>query len=490
LSLGLRPHNALLIVVLGLLALWRVRHAWKRAVMLALVGGVVGCLVWFVPLMVATGGLTAYLDAIGRHSQHVLGSDSLFNDTLVQRLAEFGQGLGEVFGGAAGVVGVGGVIAIILCVFPHPKPQLPALVPRPREGLLAPFPPRHAVREAPEGWEGLGMGGAFVLAICILWLVLVTGKLFLIESLERPRLYLPMLPPLYLLLVAGWNQLKWRWVMPLLVAGMCAVFLWVSVPLVNTLHTQRSAPEQAAAFIREQFAPQETVVVSLGSYRAAQNLLGYYLLEYSPSFGAGGWRQAWDEGRVNTIVLMDRDDLPTAIPDELESMGLVTLADRTFERDRAVFPQHVTVRVQVLVAAESLSAADLALPTDRQIVIAESDAAKFLGEGWYRAEDIGGVAARWTEQNATLRIALPDDISTLVLVGTPFPEGQQVQVWVNGNNAGTFDLTGASSEVRVPLDSAWLSAEIDTIELRHTLVASPTGDTRSLAAAYASVKVE
>lgn len=464
LSLGLRPHNAVMIVILGLFALWQVRHAWRRAIGFALISGVMGCLVWFVPLMVATGGLSAYLEAIRRHSQHVIGSDSLFStnasDALSLRLAMFGQGLQDVFGGVLGfasiALGLGFAIQFLQPVVSAKPTSLQPL----------------------STWRG----ATTVVLVCLIWLLAVTGKLFLIESLERPRLYLPMLPPLLLLLVAMWD--RQRWVLASGVTVLCAVFLATSVPLVATLHTERSAPEQAAAWIRETYPPEQTIVVSLGSYRAAQVLLSDTLLEYSPSFGAGGWRKAWEQGTVRYLVLMDRDDLPTALVDEVESMGLVVLADRTFERDRTVFPQHVTVRVQVLVAADALSAADLALPIGDTIKLADSEAARYLSEGWYRAEDIGGVAARWASNMATLRVALSDEARELVLSVTPYPQGQSVQVWVNGNNAGMYTLNGVWSEVRVPLQSAWLTAEIDVIELRHTLAESPSGDSRVLAAAY------
>lgn len=456
LSLGVRPHNALLLLVLGSVALWQQRTWLPQAIGSALVAGVIGCLVWFVPQIVATGGLSPFLAALSQHSQHVVSADSLFSPTaggLAARLTAFAAGYSDLFGGTLGALIFTGLLLL---------------------GVVG------------------GRRSGWPMWLCGLWLVLVGGKLFVFESLERTRLYLPLLPPLLLLWAAGWDGLLRRWQqtrgMALLGAGLFLLAVSLSLPRLTTLHAQRSAPEQATAWIRDSYPADSTVLITLGSYRAAQVQLPAYRLLYAATFDATAWQTVLSSPTVQRVVLLDRDDLPAYAIEAVSATDWVTVTDRTFERDRSAFPQHVTVRAQVMMPAAALSAAELTVPATT-ISLADPENARYLGAGWYRAEDIGGTLARWTEQVAVLRLALPAHDAVLILSASPYPAQQTVQVVVNGFDGGVYTLTGVWEEIRIPLRADWLLSDIDQIELRHSLSEQAGDDPRLLAAAYRDLRV-
>ncbi len=78
------------------------------------------------------------------------------------------------------------------------------------------------------------------------------------------------------------------------------------------------------------------------------------------------------------------------------------------------------------------------------IDLGQPDDAPYLGEGFHRAENIGGADARWlgTTDQATLRIDFaPETVYTLALHALAFAEPQVVTVWVEGQLIGTFTAT-------------------------------------------------
>ena len=67
--------------------------------------------------------------------------------------------------------------------------------------------------------------------------------------------------------------------------------------------------------------------------------------------------------------------------------------DRLFVRDARVHWQHSQVRLQVLMPASQLDAAHLSLPPGGRIDLGATDDGRFVGQGWFRSEIGGWVAA-------------------------------------------------------------------------------------------------
>jgi hypothetical protein len=464
LALGIRPHNAL---PMGILALWmllayRGMILWKRFLW-AILAGLVGVAVWLLPMLSAVGGWQAYWQAVSGHSQHVLGVDSLIgqaitSELLALRIHAFAKGWISVFGNHAPLA----VSVVILAIC----------------ATLA-----HLV------WHR----GRMCMWLLLLWLLVVTLKLFLLESLERPRLFLPILPPLSVWIVWGWSRLMPKGIFHGVFGALAIVLFAISFPLVHTLHTQRSAPEQAVAYVRQNYPQPETALVTFGSYRAVQYALSDYHLFYMIYYEPQMWSRDIGNLAPRFLVLFDRDEIWSEAYTAITSaLNYVPIDDQTFRRDPRVFPQHSTVRLQILTPLSQVLPAQLALPNDGVLRVGDERDGKFFADGWYRAETIGEVVGRWTDQEAIFRVALPQRQPpqdwTMQLTATPFGAQQSVEVLVNGQSMGNIALNGVWQSYEISVPSSLITTDgITTITLRHARTDMPTGSNRSLAVAYSTI---
>jgi hypothetical protein len=490
LCLGLRPQNAVPVALFGvdavIAALRSRQNAW-RSISLALLIGLLALLLWLIPTANASGGWVAYQDLISAHSRHVLGIDSLFGrpidgTALSARFGAFWSGMMALLGS---------------------KPDRPALA------LLT-------LAIIGFGLVRVGWRTALV-RLCWLWLLITVIQVFLLESLERPRLYLPIVPPLLLLSALGWTRephppppspqaergrtvqatipfASWRgvWgevsrVIPLLLP---IAFLLTTLPLAAILSREPTPPTQATQYIAAHYPADQTVIVSLGSFRAAQIGLPGFPQLYLGQFDAPAWKATITARQPTYLIMLDRDDIwPEAYTALTESGEYVPIEDHVFSRDPRVFPQHSLVRMQVLTPLRLLSPAQLAPPASGEIRAGDEANSRYFGEGWYRTEDIAGSAARWAQQAAVIRVALPSVDTTLILEAAPYPADQLVSVSVNGQQVGAVALRGTWEPVTLSIPASALAGHpISTITLIHTHAQTPSGSDRVLAAAYRVIR--
>lgn len=136
------------------------------------------------------------------------------------------------------------------------------------------------------------------------------------------------------------------------------------------------------------------------------------------------------------------------------------------------------------------------LPDEAHIDIA--DDGKFLGAGWFRPEDMGGVWARWGGDNLTseLRVTLPQQNYVMEFFATPFVDGAGLRVVINGVPMGEFILMGGWNTYRVELPMAVIPQDdFLLIEFVHEGMQAPyevtggaSSDRRRLTVAYAWVR--
>ncbi|HIQ01539.1 MAG TPA: hypothetical protein EYH30_05350 [Anaerolineales bacterium] len=475
LSLGLRPQNGLpvLLLLVGL----TIRHLARRRSLLPLAWGalpfLLGALAWLVPTLQAVGGLPAYLAHLAAHSAHVRQADSLlatglplpaalraralaFADTLL--LHTVGVDLSGGWGWAEGIRG----LALALVVVP---------------GLVR------------AGWRRWETG---LLAV---WLALAAGQVFLLETLDRPRLMLPLLPPLALLVARGWARMRRpRFLAPAALVGAAFALLTQGVPLAAQLASVPAPPAQAAAYIAAHYPPGETVVAAAGSFRAAQVELPAYRLLYLYTFDPAAARVATEA--IPYIAVLDRDQFPEEAMAVLSDDGrYVPLEDRTFGRDPRVHTQHDRVRLQVLTPADRLPPQALALPPGGCVDVGGPEDGRYLDRGWYRPEEIGGVGGRWAGSGltATVRLYLePGRVYRIRLRALAYPAGQQVAVRINRWEVARLSLAQEWAEYTVSLPASHVSpGEVTLVELVHARQATPfaetggaSSDRRPLTAAY------
>jgi hypothetical protein len=479
LGMGLRPQNGL--PVLLLLAVLVVRVGWHRRstrpllwTILAFAGGL---LLWLVPTLVAVGGLRDYLDHLLAHSAHVGQADSLFGGGAVGpglrgRLIAFADTallhtIGVSTYSAWGWREVARVAVAAAVVLP---------------GLA------RADWRRRETW------------LLAAWAVLAGGQVFLFEALDRPRLMLPALPPLALLVSAGWARVERpRALAPAVLTGAAFALLLQGLPLAATLASVPSPPAQAAAYVAGRYPAEETIVAAAGSFRAVQVELPDYRLLYLYRFDADAARSATAANGVRFAAIFDRDKFPDDAVAALAGDGrYVTLDDRTFDRDARVHTQHDQVRLQVLTPADLLPPESLTPPQGGCIDIGGQEDGRYLDRGWYRPETIGDVGGRWAggTLTSTLRVALePGRDVALSFLAMAYPSDQHLTIQVNGTRVVQTPLGSGWTEINVTIPANLLSGEgVTQIDLVHSEIASPfdvtgggSSDRRTLTAAYDQV---
>jgi 4-amino-4-deoxy-L-arabinose transferase-like glycosyltransferase len=470
LSLGLRIHNTIPIVLAGLWALihlQRTHSYFIRISLSALALTSVAITLWLIPIYQAFDGYNgqqgfdAYLQRLDNHRQHIQSSDSLFRqdlsvDTITHRIESYLNGWSHILAGQNDTTLV--VIVGLMLL-----------------GLI-----RLPIRDR------------FVWFVAF-WLILEVTKVFLFASLERPRLYLPALIPLVLLVALGYGN--WENAFPRLgIIGIVLLSVWTSLPLVQTLTQVAPPPEQATQYILDTYPLDNgtATVVSQGSFQAAQYHLDAYKQLYTPYFDAQDWANQIEFDQPEYLIVLDGDDIAPEVFQALTSrLGYVTIDDRIFERDPRVFPQHSTVRLQVMIQEKNLQPEQLQLSEQRVISTSNPIDGKYFGEGWYRIEDIGGTLARWTNQTAILRVTLPSNTKSMSFIATPYLSGQSVQVFINDILVEEIEINEIwqTHQITIP-DKILVDNTITIITFKHTQAEFPENHNRQLATAYSQIYFE
>ena len=466
LSMGVRPHNAIPIGLAGLSALYNLRPLnahYIQKLILGTMAGLLGITLWLVPIYrtfdgyQGYAGFEGYLQRLDNHRQHIQTADSLFQQELntvniTKRINSYIEGWSYLLAG------------------------------KDTNTLLM-------------------MAGLFLLGIIklpfklkftwftLIWFIAEALKIFLLASLERPRLYLPALIPLIILVALGYSNWHNRYqFMRLGIVGIIVLSLGTSLPIIQKLNQVAPPPEQATDYILKTYPLSEgtALVVSQGSFQSAQYHLGNYKQLYTPYFIAEAWSNNIAYDQPDYLIILDGNDISADIFSALTAdLHYVTIDDRIFERDPRVFPQHSNVRLQVMVQEKDLQSDQLRLPESGQISASETEDGKYFSEGWYRIEDIGGTLGRWSNQRAVLRISLPAKDTIMSFVATPYLSGQTVEVIVNNTQIDTIDINNIweSYQVAIPAN-AIDHHDISIIELYHSIAEYPENHNRRLATAY------
>lgn len=476
LSLGVRPQNALPLALFGGFAVVRALVQARTARPLIVAGGfsLIGVTLWLIPTALAVGGLSAYVSQIQSHATHVGRADSLLGMGLPLTTAVRARALafGDTF--LTSTIGVGTFAA-------WGVRQMATAA------LIAAFVAVGLVRADWRRREAWWLG---------LWAVVVTAQVFLFENLDRPRLMLPILPPLALLVAHGWSRVRRpRWLTPIVMIAIAVALLVQGVPLAAQLATIPAPPAQATAYVAAHFPPEETLIATAGSFRAVQVELPAYRQAYLYRFDVEAVQRALAEG-MRYVVIVDRDQFPADALATLSADGrYVPLEERTFVRDRRVHTQHDQVRVQVLTPAELVPFEALSLPPGGCIDVGSESDGRYLAQGWFRPEDIGGAQGRWAGETltSTVRVTLASGLAhRLRFRAMAYPAGQTVTVSVWNREVASLALVQGWSEYEVllPADVAQPD-EITTLALVHTAARAPfdatggsSSDTRALTAAY------
>ncbi|TET50156.1 MAG: hypothetical protein E3J64_08615 [Anaerolineales bacterium] len=464
-----------MVLLLGGLTIHRLVRRRSAAVLAwAVIPFVVGAALWLLPTMNAVGGLPAYVVQVREHVEGVTRTDSIASTgfRLLEALRARSLELGHTFLlHTAGFDPLGQwPLPDILRAVATAAVVVPGLV-----------------------WAGWRRRETRLLAC---WLALAWAQLFFLSVLDRPRLIVPLLPPLALLIGSGWARLTRRRVYSVIVLGGAAVALLLyTMPIAARLASVPAPHAQAAAYVTENHSPDETLLAAAGAFRAAQVDLPDYRLLFLYVFDSDAAWEATSSGQVRYVVVFDRDVFADDAMAALSGGGAyVPVVDTTFTRSPLVHTQHADLRVQVLMPADQVPPEAVTLPAGDCIDIGGVDDGKYLLRGWYRGEDVGGVSGRWAGDTQTaIRVYLGESHDyRLTVRALAYPAEQELTIRVGGRDLGQVDLSQGWEEhsVVVPTDLV-PGGEVIEIELVHSRTASPytetggeTTDRRQLAAAY------
>jgi len=462
LQLGVRPHNAIPIVIAAMWAIVkmrRFRREYFHTVAVGIVAGILAISISFMPILSAFDGFDGFVNHLTNLREHVHASDSLFqseinSQTLSLRVQAYLDGWMHLLAGGDARAFI--LILMLLIV-----------------GLIkVPINSQYT-------W------------LFIVWFVVEAGKVFLLASLARHRLFLPALAPL--LLLAGLGYARWRGRFKLVRGGvipLIVALLWQALPLVAGLTRIPPPPEQATSYILEHYPQAEdALVVSQGSFRASQYHLKDYRLLYSLYISPDKLAQIIASDQPQYVIVLDAENYAPELFSALNSdLGLVKVDDLLFERDARIFPQHASVSLQVYAPAQSLESDSVLLAglklESRQLEVGNPRDGMYFSNGWYATENIGGVQSRWASQKAVIRLRLEPRDTRMRFVASPYLEGQTVTISVNNEVVDTVAINEVWSDYEVLIPADAIRASINTISLDHARAEYPDNHHRRLAAAY------
>jgi hypothetical protein len=534
LSLGVRPQNALPLL---LLMVWILIRAWlERYPFLSLLwmgGGLgLGVLIWLLPTLYAVGGASTYLSLLMAHATHVgqadalMGMDMSLGEALYSRTMAFGDtflsytiGV-ELFGPWtwADTVRIAILFLVVglalLAVMVHAY----AYTARRREAVYS----------------------------LVVWAGAMVAQVFLFETLDRPRLMLPILPPLALLITWGWAligdaaslvaqqglgdlvqqglrfgspkvsrprrrasvrdlaqqglgdlaqqdlgdraQQGLRFGSPkvsrprrLRAIAFCILALALLIqgaPLAARLALTPAPPAQACDYVAAHYAPDETLIATAGSFRAVQVELPEYPLFYLYRFDPASIQALLASDRIRYVVILDRDQFPASAVQVLSDQGRwVPLVERTFSRDRRVHTQHDQVRMQVLTPASLVPLTALTLPPDGCLDIGHEADGRYLGAGWFRPEIIGGVQGRWAGGILTSTVRLNLEATSGYRVrfrALAYPAEQTVDVYLEEGHLAHLHLPQSWTAFEIALPRQGVAVDrVSTLRLVHSRMRAP-----------------
>ena len=309
-------------------------------------------------------------------------------------------------------------------------------------------------------WGAFRQRKQISLWLCFAWLTPQLALQLLFLNPSETRYMLALLFPAATLAAAGLQAvLRHRLALALAVV-LAAVIGLVTLPLVRQLHSEVSPPDRLVAYLRSKYQASDTLVVGRQSYNALSYYLSGWDVRFLDYYGNEAMKEEFNCTRATYIVIADPEGLR---PGE----AFVEIESRVFEQNPQVHAKHSRVEVTCYGRVTDLAPRDFALPENGIIQMGTEQDARYVLDGWYRREDVGGVAARWTgaAPAATLRVYLPNKASRLSLNALSFAPAQLLDVFCNDVLVGQVSVPQTWTQLTVPLSDSCFSSE-STILLR------------------------
>lgn len=240
-SIGVRfAEFSIVIALLALVLL--LRKNWQDFVKTSLLF-LLGVIVWFIPLIILTGW-NEYFYSFTTHAEYIIEHDSFFSQkiTFLQRLLFIWnlilKGYSIYF-----------VPLIILGIL-----QIKKLIKNPKD---------------------------FDIQFTLIWLFSYLLPLIFIYNFELQRYTLPLLPPILVLSAVAIGRMKKELVILFYIIIGFGIF-WNSIQQVQKIHSQIPPTIAPVLYIKENFDPKKTLLITTFTYRQFQ----YYAKDFQNFYGA------------------------------------------------------------------------------------------------------------------------------------------------------------------------------------------------------------
>ncbi|MCL4507803.1 MAG: glycosyltransferase family 39 protein [Chloroflexi bacterium] len=474
---GFRPQ-----AVLGLAAAWLVVALWTRTPLrawaLAVPAALAGALTWLLPTLSAFGwniaALSGYMTGA---TGFVAGQESLFATTLT--LQSLGARLAAVWDWSSQAI-----------FGPLPAPLRAILALGALAAAILPFLTRaRQTGTKPVAW-----------VICAAWLLPQAVLQVLFLNPELTRYLLACLFPAALLIAAGLAQLGagagraatlHRTAPPAVALAFCALTGAAALPLAQTLHTVPAPPDQLAAYLARRLPRDGAFILARQSYNALAYELPGWTVRFADAYAPEALPHLLADSRATYIVIADPEGIQ---PGE----EYVQIDSVHFARDPQVHAKHASVDANIYGLTAALGPAEFALPPDGIIRTGAPQDGKYLLQGWYRVEDIGGIPARWTGSagSAALRVMLPQRDITLTLTILSYVPNQVISLRCDDQLLQRMPVYQQWAQVSFQLPAECAHADRPTrLDIQPALRRAPpddggSTDRRPLAIAVARIQIK
>ena len=280
------------------------------------------------------------------------------------------------------------------------------------------------------------------------WLIVDTFIYIFLLNTENTRYMITFIIPWITLFAFGLTYITGKNIAIFMTLTLTLMNIIASSSLAFSLHTDKAPPYKLASYIRSNFTPKETLIVARLSYNALKYHLKQYNVLFADYFGDEGILSEISKKRPRYIIISDPEAF---IPGD----NYVEIQRVVYRRNPLIHEKHSVVVANIYELSDHLPNHLLALPQDGIIDVGTAQDGRYILEGWYRRENIGGITARWMGKSdkARIRVMLPIGSYTLKIRAMSFHKKQAVSFYCNDKKVSYTEIPPSWTNIGITLTS-------------------------------------
>ncbi len=284
------------------------------------------------------------------------------------------------------------------------------------------------------------------------WLIVDAFIYMFLLNTENTRYMITFIIPWVTLFALGLTYITGKNIAIFAALTLAFMNMIASSSLAFSLHTDKAPPYKLVSYIRSNFMPNETLIVARLSYNALKYHLNQYNVLFADHFGEEGISAEISKKRPRYIIISDPEAF---IPGD----NYVEIQRVAYRRNPLIHEKHSVVVANIYELSDRLPSHLLALPPDGIIDVGTAQDGRYILEGWYRRENIGGISARWMGKSdkAKIRVTLPIGSYTLEIRAMSFHKKQTVSFYCNDKKVGYTEIPPTWTNIGITLTSDCVS---------------------------------